>query len=86
MGILGFLVEKVASTIDSLLSMLPSFNFDSSPISEAVSTITPYLNVCNKIFPVKETAVVLGILCAFSICMAAFYVIQRAINLLRGAG
>jgi hypothetical protein len=86
MGFLGFLVDKVASTIDSLVSILPSFNFDSTPIGQAVNTITPYLNVANRILPLSETAIVLGILCAFSICMAAFYVIQRALNLLRGAG
>lgn len=86
MEILASLIENIASAIDRLVSLIPGISLDNNMLSDSINFIKPYWNIANIIFPVKETLVVLGILCAFSISMFIFWSVQRAINLLRGAG
>lgn len=86
MGILAGLIDKVASFVSSLGDKIPKLDIPDLPLSTYVGTLNDCLYVANQIFPIDELLVVLGLLIAFSFIMWAFYWIQRAINLIRGAG
>lgn len=86
MGFLGAAMSKVASFIDSLASLIPSFESDTGNLSSAVGTVNSLLVQCNKVFPVDTVCTVLGLMIGIFIILNAFYWIQRAVNLLRGSG
>lgn len=79
-------LDGVAGVLNFLASTLPGFTVDNTKLGDALKFLEPKLLLANMIFPIQETVVVLGILCAFSVAMIAFWGIQRVINLLRGAG
>lgn len=86
MGILGAIMTAVANVINTFMSKLPGFKFDTSQLGQSVTTINKCITVANVIFPMDTVGQVLSILCAFAVAMLAFYFVQRIINLLRGAG
>lgn len=86
MGVLANLINSVATFINKQSDKIPSLNFPERNIGDIVGAISDCLYVANKIFPIDELLIILGILISFAIAMIGFYWIQRAINLLRGAG
>lgn len=86
MGIIAEVLDRVAEWIDWFTGLLPTFSVDHTLLGTAINTLTPYFTIANIIFPIKETLAVLMILISFALCMVVFWALQRAINLLRGAG
>lgn len=86
MGAMTAIFNKVGNAMNSLSSRLPSFNVDQSLFPKSLLVLKPYLEGANKVFPIKETLFVLGILCAYALALFIFWSIQRIINLMRGAG
>lgn len=87
MGILGGALTKIAEFINSLASKIPSFNSDTGNLVSSIQTMNSVLDQANKVFPaISHAGVVLGLMVGIYIALTAFYFIQRAINLLRGAG
>lgn len=86
MGVLAFILDKVASTIDRLVDALPKFEIPFQRFNDAIATFEQYLGIVNYVFPMDTLITVIGILCSFSIAMFMYYQIQRLINLMRGAG
>lgn len=79
-------LQGITKVLEFLNDKLPVFNVDIGKLNTAVAYLQPKLEIADKIFPVSEIIVVLGILLLYSTCMIAFWAIQRAINLIRGAG
>lgn len=86
MGVLGSIMTTVANLINGFMSKLPNFSVDSSQLGTSVTYLNNCISMANNIFPMDTVGQILSILCAFALAMLAFYVIQRVINLIRGAG
>lgn len=86
MGFLGGALSAVASFIDGVANLIPSFKSDTGSLGSSVATMNDLLSKCNKFFPVQDVCIVLGLMIGIYIALNLFYWIQRAINLLRGAG
>lgn len=89
MGVLAFVINKVASLIDLLCSALPSFTpefWSSVDVNGSVAVLEKYISVANVIFPMSDVSIVIGLLFAYAIVMFSFWVAQRILNLIRGSG
>lgn len=84
MGILGGLLQVVAKMIDTVASKLPVVDIPN--FSSSIAYMNSILSIVNAIFPLNVCGLVLGIQASFFVAMLIFYFIQRAINLIRGAG
>lgn len=89
MGILAFIVDKLASLIQLLYNALPTFQpsfWDKIPVSSSITTLQKCINVANVIFPMEDVGIVIGLLFAYAIAMFSFWAMQRLLNLIRGSG
>lgn len=82
---MDFILNAVSGLINAMSVMLGSWSFTRN-LAGDFALIMPYLRKANSILPVSEFLAVLALWVGLQIVLIAYYWINRAINLLRGAG
>lgn len=75
----------VIKVINMMAAVLGGFSFTRN-LGADLAKVGPYLQKANMILPVDAVLAVLGLYVSVNIALAAYYWINRTINLLRGAG
>lgn len=80
------IVNGVNKVLGWVLNLIPDVNIDLSAFTEKFTWLIDKTKAMNAILPLKEALIFCGILLTIKFAILMFWLAQRAINLLRGAG
>lgn len=78
-GIIEKFLGWVLTTLQSLFSKI-----DLSPFTEKFDYLINLVDCVNVIFPIKETLIILSILCMFAFYSLVFWCVQKLVEMIRG--
>lgn len=82
---MDFILNAVSGLMNKMSLVLGSWSFTRN-LAGDFGLIMPYLRKANMLLPVSDLLSVLSLWVGLQIVLIAYYWINRAINLLRGAG
>lgn len=82
---MDFILNAVSGMLNAMSVVLGSWSF-TRDLGADLGKVMPYLQKANAILPVSEFLAVLALWIGLQVVLIAYYWINRAINLLRGAG
>ena len=82
---MDFILNAVTGLMNSMSLLLGSWSFTRN-LAGDFNMIMPYFRKANMLLPVSDFLAVLGLWVGLQVVLIAYYWINRAINLLRGAG
>lgn len=84
--ILNSILNSVSKVLGWVINKIPDVNIDISGFSESLSFLLDKTESINKLLPIKEAMILVGIGLSIKLAMLVFWGAMRVINLLRGAG
>lgn len=78
--------DGFTNAINFILELLPDWSIDTSKFMSNFNIVIAYVKQANKIFPIDDLMLVMGIFSLFAVAMFTYYLVNRLINLVRGAG
>lgn len=82
---MDFILNSVAGMMNTMSAVLGGWSLPADA-GRAISSIAPYLKKANMFVPISTAMIVFSVWIALQLVLMAYYWINRAINLLRGAG